>query len=262
MPSLAEFLMRNSVAPASPLPLVQTVSAYRLIKSIRQGDAINAVECDVFTGERLNYFFVGRPAYKVENSDAQAANWELPCCFIFEYGAIGGIKRIFPFDSGAHHGKRYPNYISMMDMLEFEVGKVPDAPARIIGAYFGTAKAYFSLKPKGEDGFTAEFDLGALDAEIMAVHRLASDIRDANQFDDRRLTIEVQSDEHVDLTVTKPLALILPSIYLDNTEVREAIETRWGAEAITYSINPLSLKSYYSTIYQKVLDFYQSRGLL
>ncbi|WP_056062031.1 hypothetical protein [Sphingomonas sp. Leaf230] len=262
MPSLADFLRRNSVEASTTLPLVQSVSAYRLIKSIRPNDSIDAVDCDVFAGEKLNYFFVGRPAYKSESSDAQAADWELPCCFIFEYASIKGIKRVFPFDSGAHHGKRYPNYISMMDLSEFDTGDVIDAPARIIGAYFGSAKAYFNLKPKAEDAFVEEFSLGPLDAEIMAVHRLAGDNRDADQFDDRRLTIEVQSDQHVDLTVAKPLAVILPAVYLDSVEVREAIETRWGAEAITYSISSLSLKHYYGTIYQKVLDFYQSRGWL
>lgn len=262
MPSLAEFLKRNTIEPGNTLPLVQSVSAYHLAKRIGPNDSIVATECDVFEGEKLNYFFVGRPAYKVDAKDASPAEWELPCCFIFEYQAIGGIKRIFPFDSGAHHLKRFPNYIGMMEINEFEVSSINDAPARIIGAYFGDARSYFDLKPKSERAFTEEFGLGPLDAEVRAVHKLALDGREEEMFDDRRLAIEIQSDAHVDLTVTKPLAVILPSIYLDDADIRDAIETRWGAEAITYPIMSLSIKNYYGTIYEKVLTFYEARGYL
>lgn len=262
MTSLAEFLKRNTIEPGNTLPLVQSVSAYHLIKNIGPNDSIQAPECDVFTGENLNYFFVGRPAYKVIGEDAVAAEWELPCCFIFEYEAVGDIKRIFPFDSGAHHLNLYPNYISMMDITEFEVSSINDAPARIIGAYFGDARSYFDLRPKSEREFNEQFGLGPLDAEVRAVHRLALDGREDKKYDDRRLTIEIQSDAHVDLKVTKPLAVILPAVYLDSPEIREAIETRWEAEPITYPVMSLSIKSYYGTIYEKVLNFYLERGYL
>lgn len=261
MPSLADFLKRNSIVAGDTLPLVHSVQAYHL-RRIREQDAIVATECDVFKGENLNYFFMGRPAYKVDGGDAVAAHWELPCCFIFEYQAIRGIKRIFPFDSGAHHLQRYPKYINMMEMTEFDAAEINEAPARIIGAFFGDAKSYFDLKPKSADAFDQEFGLGPLDAEISAVHRLAGDNRASGGFDDRRFTIELQSDQQVDLKITKPMAVILPVIYLDDDEVRDCIETRWGAEAITYSVVPLSVEKYYATIYEKVLDFYKSRGLL
>jgi hypothetical protein len=241
---------------------VQSVSAYHLAKRIGPSDSIETTECDVFEGENLNYFFVGRPAYKVPGKDAVAAEWELPCCFIFEYEAIGDIKRIFPFDSGAHHLKLYPNYIQMMDMEEFEISSINDAPARIIGAYFGDARSYFDLTPKSQRDFNDEFGLGPLDAEVRAVHKLAYDSRGDDQYDDRRLTIEIQSEANVDLKITKPLAVILPAVYLDSPDIREAIETRWEAEAITYPIMPLSVKNYYGTIYEKVLNFYKVRGYL
>lgn len=262
MPSLAEFLKRNTIEPGATLPLVQSVSAYHLAKRIGASDSIEATECDVFEGENLNYFFVGRPAYKVPGQDAAPAVWELPCCFIFEYEAIGDIKRIFPFDSGAHHLDRYPNYIGMMDMEEFEVSAVNDAPARIIGAYFGDSRSYFDLKPKSEKEFLEEFGLGPLDAEVQAVHKLALDGREADRYDDRRLAIEIQSTAHVNLRVTKPLAVILPVVYLDSPDIRNTVEVRWEAEAITYPVMSLSVRNYYGIIYEKVLNFYQARGYL
>jgi hypothetical protein len=94
------------------------------------------------------------------------------------------------------------------------------------------------------------------------LQRLAGDTRHASAFDDRRFTIEVQSSDHVDLTATRPLAVILPSIYLDEDRIRGAIETRWKAEAITYPIASLSIENYYASIYERVADFYKGRGLL
>lgn len=261
MPSLSEFLKRNTIVAGQPLPLLHSFQAYR-IKEFRDRQSIEPVECDVFKDEKLNYFFMGRPAYKVTGSDAQAAHWELPCCFIFEYENIEGIRRIFPFDTGAHAEQRYPNYIGMMDNAEFDVSDVNDGPARIIGAFFGDARAYFDLRPKSEEAFEAEFALGPLEAEVAAVHRLAGDNRAANGFDDRRLTIEVQSDAPVDLKVTRPLAVILPAKYLDDPTVLRTIEEDWNAEVLSYPIFSLSLEQYYATIYAKVLDFYQKKHLL
>ena len=92
MSRLKEFLLRNSVVPARPPGLVHTCQAYSL-DEIMKDDAIKPSMCDVF-GEPLAYFFVGRPAYK-RDLDPDAAEWELPVCFVFEYD-ISSAKRIYP----------------------------------------------------------------------------------------------------------------------------------------------------------------------
>src|SRR5688572_24122883 len=116
MSPLAAFLSRNSVTPGTTLPVVHSMSGYRFEK-IWQNGRIESEECDVFVGENLNYFFMGRPAYKVGSREQDAEHWQLPCCFIFDYQSIGSIKRVFPFDSGAHHNGLYPEYIGMMDKM-------------------------------------------------------------------------------------------------------------------------------------------------
>lgn len=261
MPSLSDFLKRNTVVAAQSLPLLHSFQAYR-IREFRDRQSIDPVECDVFKNEKLNYFFMGRPAYKVSGIDAVPTHWELPCCLIFEYESVSGIKRVLPFDSGAHAEQRYPNYIGMMNLAEFDVADVNDGAGRIVGAFFGDARSYFDLKPKSDSTFESEFGLGPLDAEVAAVHRLAGDNRARTSFDDRRLTIEVQTDQPLDLKVSKPLAVILPAKYLDDPSVLKMIEDTWEAEVITYPIFPLSLDHYYATIYAKVLEFYERRGLL
>ncbi len=116
MSALARFLERNSVKVGKSLPLVHSTKAYYLDKILTSGK-IDTAHCDVFK-EELAYFFVGRPAYKWETF-GDAAEWELQVCFIFEYD-IKDALRIFPFDSGAYNS-RYPPYLTMMQLHEFEV---------------------------------------------------------------------------------------------------------------------------------------------
>ena len=263
MSALGSFLLRNSVNSGNPggtLPLVHSLSGYRFGKLLAAGQIV-AEECDVFKEENLNYFFMGRPAYKVKDASLQAETWELPCCFIFEYAAIGNIKRVFPFDSGGHYLELYPHYINMMPLDEFEVSDVEDAPSRIVGAFFGTPDAYFHLRPKDEAAFEREFSLGPKDAEVRAAHKLAR--HPAPQgFDDRRFTIELQTSETIDLKVVKPLAVIMPAVYLDDEETRRIVVQEWKAEPISYPINSLSVNQYYGQIYERVERFYKDNGYL
>ena len=128
--SFSEFLNRNSVLPSPELPMVHSTPAY-FLKNIRDSGAISPQKCEVFGG-KLSYFFFARPAYKLQGDDNQAAEWELPACFIFDYRAIPKPKRVFPFDSGAFHTGRMPHYIGMMKRDDFDVSDVPAAPTRIV----------------------------------------------------------------------------------------------------------------------------------
>ena len=58
MSVLERFLQRNQITKARPLPLVHTTESYYLKKIVDTG-AIKAQPCNVFTGEKLSYFFVG-----------------------------------------------------------------------------------------------------------------------------------------------------------------------------------------------------------
>lgn len=147
-----------------------------------------------------------------------------------------------------------------MKMKNFEVSKVVDAPHRIIGSIFGSTRDYFLLKPKSRQDFEREFSLGVKDAHIKALHRLATHTAPQN-FDDRRLTIEVQHVGDIDLRVVKPIAVVLPTVYLDDDDIRKKIE-QWGSEPITYPIFSLSVTSYYGLIYEAILKFYEGRGFL
>jgi hypothetical protein len=221
---------------------------------------IKAAYCEIFK-EDLNYFFVGRPAYKHKFTDTIAAYWELPVCFIMNFHIIPSAKRIFPFDTGAFHAKRYPSFFQITDQNEFEVPYFPDAPERIMGAFFGSAEDYFYLNPKSERDFEQEFHLKVFDEEIRALHMLAS-LKTGDGFDDRRLCIEVQSSSNISLDDGNLQAVICPSIYLDDKKLIETIEGTWNAQPIPYPIHSLNYGNYIGLIYERVEQFYIKRGLL
>jgi hypothetical protein len=220
-----------------------------------------ATECTVFKPDKLSYFFVGRPAYKYKSTDDEAEYWELPCCFIFDFSVVTGIKRIFPFDSGAFRDGLFPPYINQIPLEHYESSEAPDAPSKIIGAFFGDAKSYFALAPKSETSFNAEFSPGVFDAELKALHRLSRE-KSPKKFDDRRLTIEMQSTDDLDLRVTNPLAVIAPSPYFDDPSFLAHVEYTWKAVPLPYPTFSLSVNQYYSSIYERVDSFYKTLGLL
>lgn len=255
-----QFLQRNAITTGGTLPVVHTTASYN-IQQIWHGDTLATAQCDVFTKEEILYFFVGRPSYKLANSSGTANTWQLPCCFIFEFESLPKAKRVFPFDSGAFAKGRTPDYISMMPLGNFDCATIPDPAARIIGAYFGDTKSYFSLSPKGESDFLAEFSVGVLDAEAHAVHKLFSADKDI-KVDDRRATIEIQIPESINLVARKPLAVIAPAPYFDIADFRNHVIDVWKARAIPYPLSPLNTDGYYSDIYNRVKMLYEEMGLL
>jgi hypothetical protein len=247
MTALGDFLMRGSVSPAGVLPVVHTRPS-RLLKNISQHSAIAPEPCDVFVGEDLSYFFVGRPAYKYWSDGREAEYWELPCCFIFEFATLQNIKRVFPFDSGAFHNRLYPPYLNQMRLEDFEVSSVADSVSRIVGAFFGDLPSYFALRPKDERAFEAEFNLDVFDAEIRGLHRLARE-KSPTTFDDRRFSIEMQDTSTIDLLVKNPLAVIAPYNYFKNGTFRDLVTNSWRATPLGYPTYALSVSGSYHAVY-------------
>jgi len=256
MSALYDFLQKNRKANA--LPLVHTTEAYFLKKIIRTGK-IEATPCSVFKGENLAYFFIGRPAYKKDVS-GEAEYWELPVCFIFEY-FNDSVKRIFPFDSGAFASKdRYPNFISIMDKDEFDVGADNEAPEKLIGTFFKSPSNYYRLKPVSEERFRSDFDVDVLNEEIHALHKLIRSKSD--RYDDRRFSIEMQFSDPVEFSSKKLLAVVLPEEYIVNKPLMDMLEGQLEATVISYPIYPTNVLMYYYAIYEKVELFYKQKGLL
>jgi hypothetical protein len=155
MTALLQFLQRNQITKAHPLPLVHTTESYFLKKIITDAK-IEARPCNIFRREKLSYFFVGRATYKRELHQ-EAEYWELPTCLVFSF-FVDGVRRMYPFDSGAFKTKRYPNFVNMMNMDDFEVAKDVEAPHKIIGTFFGNARNYYRLSARPKEQFESKFE--------------------------------------------------------------------------------------------------------
>lgn len=259
MKTLEKFLQRNNVVGSTTLPLVHSTQA-AILKHLMTSNVIVPTYCDVF-GSELSYFFVGRPGYKKAIEDKEIGYWQLPACFIFEFDAVPDLMAAYPFDTGAHDRRRMPSFIQMFDKAEYELPGNAANVSRIIGALFSTPLDYYKLQPKPITAFSAEFALGVFDEEVQALHMLAC-TSNSEDLDDRRLCVEVQTKSAVPLNKRGLLAVVCPSVYLDNADFRKHVETVWQAEPISYNVYPLSYDNYVSTIYDKVFEFYKSRGIL
>jgi hypothetical protein len=144
-----------------------------------------------------------------------------------------------------------------MDMADFEVGQETEAPHKIIGTFFGTARNYYRLAARPKEQFENKFDVEVLDEEMRALHKLI--MAKDKKFDDRRFAIEMQFEHDVDLNSKKPLLAIMPETYLEDDAYIQKIRAL-GAEVLTYPVYPLRKAYFYYAIYEKLDQFYATRG--
>jgi hypothetical protein len=214
--------------------------------------------CDVFKGDDLVYFFVGRPAFKWD-SDSEAEYWELPSCLILDYRPAL-VRRIFPFDSGGYSKELFPGFIQMMGLEAVDLGGDLSTAQAFVGAYFINASNYFHLKPRNEADFIRRFNVDVLDHEVRALYKLISTSNSI--LDDRRIAIEVQAPESVDLIPGRVLAVVFPEVYLESDEFMKYVEFELGAEPLSYPIYPMRAQFYFQAMYSKVAEFYARKGFM
>jgi hypothetical protein len=249
--ALKDILLGNRAHKADTLPLVHTAPAYFIQKIIQSG-AIHPKPCDVYSGESLSYFFVGRPAYKSVGRDVM--HWELPSCVIVDFEAINP-KRIYPFDSGAFKKGFLPKYASMMDIEDFNMTDVPEATSRYIGTFFGSSMNYFMQEPQPKETLLKRHGILPTEGSLHALISLISGERIKNNLDERRSAIEYQSDESIYLKDGSIKAVILPMQYLEDRKFIKSIESQ-SIQVITYRQFPINSDFFYNSLYEKCLAFY------
>jgi len=255
--ALAKFLSKNSISSSLSMPAVHTTSAYSA-KRIIKGGLIKPTPCDTFEGEDLTYLFYGRPSYKRIGESQLAKYWELPSLFVLDYDAIS-TKRVFPFDTGAFASKRYPDFIGMMDINEFEVTSALTAPQRLVASFFVDTNRYFRLNPRDKRDFSLRYEVSATDEEIQALYDLILSYSD--KIDDRRFAIEIQTATAIKLKECGLMAIIIPEEYCESDELINLAEG-YGAEIIPYPTYSLKQEMYYHAIYNCLFEFYKTRGLV
>jgi hypothetical protein len=253
--NLKAFIQSNKSTLAASLPLTHTTSAY-FVQKILESRSITPRPCDVYLGEKLSYFFVGRPAYKAPNKDSM--HWELPSCVITKFHK-SRPKRILPFDSGAFSKGFLPNYTSSFDLEDFYLENDLTSVQKYIGTFFGNSISYFNGTPKPKASFLTTHGIMPTEAPIHALLSLINGEKIARELDERRSSIECQFDVEIKVESGEIIAVILPEIYLDDNDFVKRIELD-GIDLITYPIMPINSEYYYFALYERCFNYYKQNG--
>jgi hypothetical protein len=210
------------------LPLIHTTTCFNL-KAIQRTNSIQPNPCKVFN-ERLTYFFYGRPAYRDCSATIPAFDIGFyPICFVIRPGAISVTpKRLYPFDSGAFQNGLYaPAIPSGQTLLMYEVVATIESARRVVRGFFDADASYLSGRPKA--GLLFDSD----EAEANSYYHLINGGGHPD-CDDRCSAIEVQIDFDLDLSPGVLMAVVLPTSFLEDPPLREALVKVWQAVPLPY----------------------------
>lgn len=252
---LNEFIRQSETEGRELPPFVHTTPSARIVEILRDSKLL-VTECNVFC-ERLCYLFVGRPAYKWK-SDGEASVWQLPFVVLVNNIDTLSLKRIYPFDTGAFSSRRLPDYITLFNRENYNVGKNVLDAERIIKTFFTNTKNYMNGKAKSEDDMRETYNLGVKHQEISALARLYND-KSNSSFDDRSKVIELQISEDLNISKENVIGLVLPKQYADDADIQSAI-SKLECEVETYGEFPLNVDNYYGMIYQSVNHIMRRKG--
>jgi hypothetical protein len=251
----SEFIERQTPA-TTELPLVHTTE-YQDLKTIAASNTLAAHDCKVF-GERLLYLFYGRPAYRVPDQVAPMKDVSLyPICFMFRPGTVcKRAKRVFPFDSGASQKGFYEPAVNRTDAIAlYAVAAVVESARKLSKCFFDTDDKYLAHDP------VAGLVFPATETEAKRYYDLISGGGDPD-CDDRCSAIELQLAGDLDLH-HDIMAVVLPTCFLEDPALLEAVVKRWNAVPLTYSADkgcrPLE---FHGAIRTKIRDYYEREGLL
>jgi hypothetical protein len=238
------------------LPLIHNTDLY-CFREIRATDQLSPMDCNVYEGEKLLYFFYGRPSYRLNaNHDTVTAKALLPVCLIMSRSILTDAARMLALDSGAFHKKMmHPPMHEKMVKDDFELGVSADAPMRLIKMFYLSEEDYYMTRPKVRIDPYNEYDDFEVDSYFRLLHH-----RSNTPYDDRVTAIEIQTSTPVDLP-GKIDAAILPKPFLDQPGIVTQIES-WGGVAIPYNVKAEFIpREIQGAIFEKLTDFLRLRGL-
>jgi hypothetical protein len=273
MTSFTEFLRTFPLQPLMPLA---HGTSFQHFRDIVRTHELTPTPCSVFKGEDLLYLFYGRPAYRVSTGVTGAVQpRHLPVCFVLQPDAITTPKRVYPFDSGAFMGDMFKSFVAGLALNKFELEDFPETTQKLISAFYGNNLNYY----RGDMVSPASAPL--TNFEVNAYLDLLKDTaaayrNDPASSDDRRYTIEIQSESTVKLEAeditdasgklvvrNRVLAVALPQAALGDKDIRDAVTLTWKAEPITYqTYRFVKPEDYHLVIREKVADFLARKGVL
>jgi len=191
-----------------------------VLQDIIRSKSIDPSNCDTLNQD-ANFFFYGRPAYRVSGDGTIEVEAACPTCLIFNSAMISQADKIHAFDTGAF-GKRMYKHILLdeMQLVDFSLGNDTSRPNKLIHRVFGTRLAYF-------DADTTDALRSDSGAESWEYHAKAYlDLINSpgrNEPDDRVCTIEVVFGGSVDINAHL-MAIVVPHTHWSSTKKRHTLK--------------------------------------
>jgi len=231
----------------------RTVDAYAFRDAVER-DGCDPHQCEVF-GEALIYLFYGRPAFRIAEDDI-AIGHSYPVVLVFENELVDKATRMFPFDSGAFAGKRYSDFMhKRMTLGNFELPVSPEAPRKMVSAFFGSNFEYLRTVPRRpERNHKAEFEVEAL---------VRMYLQGRPKADDRRQVVELQVPVRLDLSEAYWTALVYPDHFEDSKWFKSFVSKLPSrVELLPYpAYGDKIAKEYQTTLEGEVERLHRGRGL-
>jgi hypothetical protein len=256
-PSPLSTWMEQITPCPSDLAWCHSTDVFALQQIIRRGELRAMEPCDVF-GERLSYFFYGRPAYKRTCAASIRTTARAPVVIMMSSDILASRKRVFPFDTGAFDQGKYSAWLhESMELRDFDLTRLVDSPRRYVPSFYASNWDYLRLKPRLPTVPYSDY------YQVEALVSMINDT-DGSRADDRRLAIELQIEKPIAFAWPQVRALILPrdlesTSYLSSflAGPGRGVEVRW------FDVAPLKLATEYQALLEHLaLEFHKDWRLL
>lgn len=248
--------MKNISPCSGELAWCHTTDAFAFREIIECGQFVPQ-PCDNFK-ERLTYFFYGRPAYRLKEAlPSMRTTARAPVVIIASSKILSSRRRMFPFDSGAFMEGRYSDWMHQsMQLHDFELTHLDDAPRRYVPSFYGTNRDYLRLKPRVPPlSYSGAFEVEAMVSLLSDTNAVFSD--------DRKLAFELQIEAPIPLRRPWVRALILPESQRSVPEIAaflkgpgKGIEVRW------FAVDPYKVAKDYVTVLEDIALEFQTQWRL
>lgn len=235
---------------AEQLPLMHSCECFDS-RNIFESGQIEARSCKVF-GEKLLYFFYGKPSYPVgEKIKENRTDIEYcPVCFIVSLDEIE-IYKVFPFDTGAFKANRYAEFLHRnMRLDDFELTSSRSGIQEYIQIFFGNNQNYI----QGEAIIKNVLESPCVKALVSILNATSN-----TSFDERANTVEVISHKSI-LLKDAVECVILPENLLRDSCIEEYLSKN-GISHMEYTVRKLTAPSRYNeVVFDRAMEYIKKRG--
>lgn len=244
------------------LPLFHSCSGEQFRRIIGSGQILTSM-CAEFS-EDLLYLFYGKPSYRLLDDDNTRDLGHFPSSFIVRCNHLGGVKRIFPFDSGAFfhnilsdvcgHFSTKPE--AKVGIESYDLGSELDRLAKFINVFYGGDKAYFNVEP--------HLDRSSLKGMCFELSRLLdlAQSHAKHKWDGRATTAEVQIESPINLDGASIEAVIIPAQLISNDPDLQNFFYDQGIDVETYNAARTKPNSVTDLISKVAEDYLARKGLI